>query len=342
MFAASDWGILPENCVDLETALRQPYRIAALPVLCNLPNIFSYRPEFENFNFSQFDLVLLSAIEPDSLADIQQWAADNNITNYLLAIGAKYDQSVLPNNVVFRPWWAFNIVNRNQYQPTDNADRACLFECLLGARRPNRDFAMLSFSKLNLLEQGIVTYRDLFLGHVIDRETDQYIKQFRKQGVELVYPYLSPNLKPEWEIDIPLSHSISQYVPWKIYQQSYYTVLCETRYLGKDFYISEKSGKALFADRIFVHLGSCEYLKNLRSMGFETFGSVIDESYDLVESNSKRFEQACQQLVELSRQNSRHILEKLRPVVRHNHFRLLELQQQTKRTMQEMLQSNLK
>jgi len=53
-------------------------------------------------------------------------------------------------------------------------------------------------------------------------------------------------------------------------------------------FISEKTAKAMMAGHIFVILSGINFLKNLRSLGFKTFSSVFDESYDDAEIRSGR------------------------------------------------------
>ena len=57
-YQAIDWGFNYPQVVDLATALAQPTRIAALPVHFDNPRDFAYKPEFEELDLTQFDLVL--------------------------------------------------------------------------------------------------------------------------------------------------------------------------------------------------------------------------------------------------------------------------------------------
>ena len=54
--------------------------------------------------------------------------------------------------------------------------------------------------------------------------------------------------------------------------------------------ITEKLWKPIIAQQIFVVHGNLGYLKKLREMGFRTFDSVFDESYDLEQNPNKRIE----------------------------------------------------
>ena len=64
------------------------------------------------------------------------------------------------------------------------------------------------------------------------------------------------------------------------------------------------------------------WLKHFRGLGFETFGSVIDESYDSVEDPTTRWQMAYEQVKYLCKQDQRIILDKLQPVLEHNYNHL--------------------
>ena len=60
------------------------------------------------------------------------------------------------------------------------------------------------------------------------------------------------------------------------------------------------------------------YLANLQQLGFQTFGDVIDESYDSELDDLVRWRQAWDQVEWLKSQPQAQILEQIRPIVEHN------------------------
>jgi len=54
-------------------------------------------------------------------------------------------------------------------------------------------------------------------------------------------------------------------------------------------YITEKVLRPFACKRMFVYVGPHGVLKMLQDKGFETFGDIIDESYDNIEDPVKRF-----------------------------------------------------
>jgi hypothetical protein len=150
---------------------------------------------------------------------------------------------------------------------------------------------------------------------------------------------VSPHLDPAWEVAQNINNQISFIVPERIYQRTYYSILTETLGTGGGFFMSEKSIKALFAKRIFVLFGNQHHLKRLRDQGFQTFGSVIDESYDNSPLDFERFDLAMQQVVYLSQQDPVAVQNQLQSVLDHNHARLLEMVPEVKHQMQQLFKS---
>jgi len=78
-----------------------------------------------------------------------------------------------------------------------------------------------------------------------------------------------------------------------------FNLVSETNDNNNDVFITEKLWKPIIAQQIFVVHGNFGYLKKLREMGFRTFDSVFDESYDQETDPDKRIEKIvslCQHL----------------------------------------------
>ena len=119
-----------------------------------------------------------------------------------------------------------------------------------------------------------------------------------------------------------ISMNISQVLPVKIYNQTAYSVVCETEHSNDYTFFTEKTAKPIMACRLFVMIAGQYYLRNLRKIGFRTFDSVIDESYDLEPDPETRWRMAMEQCDWLCKQDQCVILEKIMPTVLYN-FNLL-------------------
>jgi hypothetical protein len=297
---AHDWGHgVFETTLDRDLALQQPFSVAAVRAFYNRPDIFSFDPALADVNVADFDLVLISDIEYFKHQDIERWAAENHITNYLLAVGGirPTDQLDLCS-MIYRHYNIERYVSRNQYIDTSGVSKPYLFDCLLGARRPHRDYVMLALTKTGLLDQSVVTYRAGFPGEIVNEYNQEYANCF--PDVVLNWPYVSPNLLSEWEVGTTVTNTNSCELPEGIFRNTHYSIICETLGTGDDFFLSEKTVKAMFSKRVFVVFGPRHFLKRLHELGFQTFNSVLDESYDDEPVDETRYQKAMIQVLRLA------------------------------------------
>ena len=112
-------------------------------------------------------------------------------------------------------------------------------------------------------------------------------------------------------------YNLSQSIPNKIYDNAWYSIVAETNPSNSTFF-SEKTAKCLFAKRVFVFFGSSGQLKILREQGYKTFGDVIDESYDNINDDIKRWSLAFEQMLKLIKQDPVEIYNRLDAVLEHN------------------------
>jgi hypothetical protein len=118
--------------------------------------------------------------------------------------------------------------------------------------------------------------------------------------------------------------NLSTIVPLKVYNDSYYSVVAETNYSNLYNFYTEKIVKPIISGRLFVAIAGQHYLKNLRSLGLQTFSNVIDEGYDDVADNKQRWTMAMQQIEYLCLQDPVEIYNKIQPIIEHNRRVLLE------------------
>jgi len=116
--------------------------------------------------------------------------------------------------------------------------------------------------------------------------------------------------------DVPMQ--LGQVMPFKIYNKTNYSLVCDTAFDNNFSFFTEKIAKPMIANRLFIAVGGKHYLKNLKSLGFKTFDSIIDEQYDEVEDNHQRWTLALERAVWLCQQDPGTILKKIAPIVLHN------------------------
>lgn len=110
----------------------------------------------------------------------------------------------------------------------------------------------------------------------------------------------------------------------EIYNQTYYSAVIET-VIHNDFAMfSEKEAKPIMAQRPFVICGARHQLRAFRSLGFQTFSEVIDESYDEIEDRDTRFGAVLHSMQKLCELDPVEVYKILQPVLQHNKRHFLE------------------
>jgi hypothetical protein len=112
-------------------------------------------------------------------------------------------------------------------------------------------------------------------------------------------------------------------LPIEIYNQTAYSVVAETGYQNWYSFFTEKTAKPMMARRLFVMFSGQNFLHNLRSLGFRTFDTVIDESYDRIRNDQERWSAAFEQVQRLCEMDQQEVFEKIAPVVEHNYNLLM-------------------
>lgn len=175
------------------------------------------------------------------------------------------------------------------------------FDALLGAGKPHKDYVAEQIRADGLEDKILLRhgYKDFILPQTITEGHGASLTTYKGWGCLL-----------------------STIVPLDIYNQTAYSIVGETEWDNTHFFLTEKTSKCLIARRLFVMFSGHNWLKHFRGLGFETFGSVIDESYDTVEDSTTRWRMAYEQVKYLCEQDQRTILDKLQPVLEHNYNHL--------------------
>lgn len=186
------------------------------------------------------------------------------------------------------------------------------FDALLGSPKPHRDFVAQAVTRHQLQDHFVLTYGGQW------KNTEFYAKD---------YFVWEPGCVPEQPIigtaDWVSYHGhqchLSQVIPIQVYNDTAYSVIAETDCDNTLSFYSEKTAKVMIARRLFVAFSGRGFLHNLRSLGFQTFGDIIDESYDQELDFDRRMSLAFEQVRWLCQQPQQEILKKITPIVEHNY-----------------------
>lgn len=117
----------------------------------------------------------------------------------------------------------------------------------------------------------------------------------------------------------------SQVLPLKVYKETAYSIVCETHVDKRFSFFTEKVAKPMIAGRLFVAISGKHYLRNLRSLGFKTFGNIIDESYDEIDVHQDRWRCAMDSALALCSMDQDEVMRQCAPALVHNKEQLIRM-----------------
>lgn len=181
------------------------------------------------------------------------------------------------------------------------------FDCLLGNSRRHRDLISKLISEENIFDKMVFTYIGDSKNTREWKESDLILSSTR---IEAKY------------FNLPVSDQMYDKVLINLYNKSSYTIVNETISDNNILLVSEKIAKPIIGKRLFIVFTGAGYLKKLQDLGFRTFHTLIDETYDKIYDEEKRFKAAIEQVKYLCSIPQDEVLKQVRPIVEHN-FQIL-------------------
>lgn len=211
----------------------------------------------------------------------------------------------------------FYLSNTEYLKGLNNLNKTHYFDVLLGRQKAHRTQIFNSVDHT----KNIVTYFP----------TDQDLDITQYSDSEFIWP---SEVLPKSNDPVPFTVqevivngqivSLSQLVPLDIYNKTHYSLVAETVPANEWTFFTEKIVKPLLSRRLFIVAAGRHYLKNLRNLGFKTFGKVIDESYDGISDTKTRISMVCEQISYLSKQNPNFVAAQIRSITEHNYNVLMD------------------
>jgi hypothetical protein len=192
-----------------------------------------------------------------------------------------------------------------------------MFDALLGSPKPHRDFIYNAVQENNLQDKFIIPYGGAW------NDNEFYAKDYFvwEPGVEVIGTQQAGTAGPVTYYGVYTG--LSRVIPIRVFQDTAYSIVAETDHDNTLSFNSEKTAKPLIARRLFVAFTGYKFLENLRALGFQTFGSVIDESYDLIKDDNARYAAAFEQVKYLCSQDQQTIYKQIQPIVEHNYQHIM-------------------
>jgi hypothetical protein len=217
--------------------------------------------------------------------------------------------------------WRMSVLYQELSEPLDqlkpHATKPRFFDVLLGKHKRHR-----AFVRDSILQHGI---GDLCVCKIAGIANDLQIEDVFDCGNFVMEPgvYPVPD-QPRNSITPTVSYQgrdiqLGCIIPISVYNNTAYSIIAETSDDNHTIFLTEKTAKPMIAKRLFIVFSAMGFLAYLRSLGFQTFGSVIDESYDLEPDPIRRWTLAFQQVLYLCEQPQHTILDGIKSTVEHNH-----------------------
>ena len=157
------------------------------------------------------------------------------------------------------------------------------FMCLnRNSQRPHRYYLSLFFEKNKLYDKAL--YSLLFPLHENNFKKLSYLEEY-KNAVTAKIPL---EIDTQNRIETLQGFHTGNTFLKQNYLDSYFNIVTETCFEDGQIFLTEKIIKPLLGLQPFLVVSSPNYLKKLKELGFKTFNSLWDESYDTVLDNEDR------------------------------------------------------
>ena len=191
-------------------------------------------------------------------------------------------------------YWRNGVTWNGQAMPYSTAHtgrRSRCFTMLSRIHKWWRSTVVARFDQLGLLaaDRAYWSYGDVTIG---DRPEDNPLQISQFPGLaahQTAFLSAGPYRCDDLSADEHNSHWITAE---HLYTDSYSSFVLETLYDAEQSggaFLTEKTFKAILNAHPFVVFGCAGSLETLRSLGYRTFDSVLDNSYDGIQDNTQRF-----------------------------------------------------
>lgn len=222
-------------------------------------------------------------------------------------------------------------------------DKPYKFLFLNGRMRPHRKYLLERFTANELINSSIWTILD-------SRDsTSRHIK-FIHNGKNMMNEVRPIHyLDPYYEVDRYCSRIGLQtgntfvkyqlfddtwgeiYLKAEPYIDTYFSLVTETVFEYPHSFLTEKIWKPIVMGHPFVVASNQGYYKSLHNQGYKTFGHLIDESFDNIETSQDRIERIAEVVEDLCSQDLSAFLSEAESVCKYNQQRYQEHRQEVRR-----------
>jgi hypothetical protein len=204
------------------------------------------------------------------------------------------------------------------------------FLFLNGRLRPHRKCLIDGLRERKLLDHALWSN----LGSQVEMEFTSKLEPDKQESIRL--------LPPDYEIERAVTQlntvSTSGFVKHELfgntwgdaivnhrcYTDTWFSLVSETIFDYPYSFRTEKIYKPILMAHPFVVAANCGYLRDLQNAGFQTFDSIIDESYDQIDCPHARIKRIIETVRYLVKGGPEHFWEASRAICKYNQQHLVE------------------
>lgn len=206
---------------------------------------------------------------------------------------------------------------------------------LITEDRSYRIYFISQLAKHNLLDKGLVSFGVSDDGQhwrdELERNNNSKLSDYARNEIWNTLPDLPQRMIIDNEYCLGSASSrITYTLDTKMINDTldvnaFWHIVTETVFYYDKLHLTEKIFKPIVSKQPFMLIGAPGNLEYLKSYGFKTFDSVIDESYDTIQDNDARIDAVVKQLnwyCSLSDSDKLDVMKKLEPIIEYNfhHF----------------------
>lgn len=158
-----------------------------------------------------------------------------------------------------------------------DCDKPNIFTSLIGAQRRQRTFVVEKLLQLNITKPFVIKYAG------------------RDYGAPSTHLDVIPSNDTSFDVHAYIAakhwYFAGNSLPTMLYNSGHFHILVETDLdMPYSFHFSEKGVKMFLTGTPFIAVSQPKYLENIRKLGFQTYNTLWDESYDQEYDYKKRVE----------------------------------------------------
>ena len=229
------------------------------------------------------------------------------------------DQQLLYDHFLTQPFrYQENCVAALQAEENfGSAEKPYDFLMLNGRSRPHRRWMLNQLHERGLLNRALYTCLDSHMGTIRVLPPQYEVSEFR--------PLLSVGQQGFVKNQLFGGKWGEIYINALAYRDSGFSLITETVAQGDHSFRTEKIAKALAQAHPWIVVANRGFVRDLRNMGFQSFGHVIDESYDEIDCDQDRWQRVVDLVQHVCEQDSGAFARACKSVCEHNQQRLREL-----------------